>query len=182
MAAGTKTVRSRGFTLVELLVVMVVMALVSGILLTSLPQRKSEAQRAALTLSELTQRLSDQAVIEGRAYGMDVTEGTLLLYRYAQGGWQRRPVPGEARLDDEIFLTLMAGEEFDLPDEEESGELLFRNRNGEAQSRTEKIRPAVIFNPAGDQTPFKLRVSDRENAYLLEVTALNSREVHHASE
>lgn len=181
LATGTKPISIRGFTLVELLVVLIVLALLSGIVLMALPRQTSETEKLAYRLAVLTGVLSDEAVLEGRSLGLDVEEGRLALYRYGETGWQRRVTPREMGGLDEVFLTLTAGDAFEFEEEKEEGQLLFLTRDGREQEKTPPA-PAVIFSPTGESTPFSLLVTGRDEAFLIKATGLNAAEVTHAPE
>ena len=97
---------SRGFTLVELLVVMVLVGLLVGVLGLSVSQ--SPARQAREAAAELMQRLQsqrEQAVLEGREYGVRIEVDGYRLMRFEAPAWvthgaeQRLPAGLSMRLE-----------------------------------------------------------------------------------
>lgn len=79
---------SRGFTLIELLVVMVLVGLLVGML--GLSVSHSPARQAREEAALLMQRLQDQreqAVLEGREYGVRIEVDGYRLMRFEAPGW-----------------------------------------------------------------------------------------------
>ena len=81
--------QSRGFTLLELMVVIALVGIVLGAvsLATGSSPARQARQEAGLTL-QLIQQLREQAVIEGREYGLRVQPHAYQVFRLEPQGWQ----------------------------------------------------------------------------------------------
>ena len=87
--------RCRGFTLLELMVVIALMGIVLGAVgLTAGNTPGRQARQEAGQVVQLIQHLREQAVIEGREYGVRVRRDEYQVYRLEPQGWQPR---GEVR-------------------------------------------------------------------------------------
>lgn len=81
--------QNRGFTLLELMVVIALIGIVLGtvsLVAGNTPARQAR-QEAGLVL-QLIQQLREQAVIEGREYGVRVRQGEYQVFRLEPQGWQ----------------------------------------------------------------------------------------------
>ncbi|MEM9233521.1 MAG: type II secretion system minor pseudopilin GspH [Pseudomonadota bacterium] len=179
-AAGNNHAALRGFTLVELLVILIVLALVSGVVLTALPRSGADAQKAAYRLAGYAEARTDQAVLEGRPLGIDLVEGRLASFSYGEDGWRRMAAPRSLSIDERMILTLTANDDFALEVEEEDAELLFRSSDEEDEAPARLSAPPVIFDPTGEVTPFTLRIDDRGDAFVVDVSASGQLEVRRA--
>lgn len=81
--------RSRGFTLLELMVVIALMGIVLGAVSLSTGNSPGRvARQEAGQLLQLVQQLREQAVIEGREYGVRVQREEYRVVRLESDGWQ----------------------------------------------------------------------------------------------
>lgn len=79
---------SRGFTLVELLVVMVLVGLMVGMLGLSVSHSPArQAREAAVELLQRLQSLREHAVLEGREYGVRIEVDGYRLMRFEAPAW-----------------------------------------------------------------------------------------------
>ncbi|WP_428683058.1 GspH/FimT family pseudopilin [Sphingopyxis sp.] len=97
MPTSTETIErpgERGFTLVELMVVLAIMALAATAVVLTIPGEertvRSEADRLAARLAAAR----DVAVIEGRSVSVSFAPSGYGFERRIEGGWQ--PLPGRA--------------------------------------------------------------------------------------
>lgn len=174
--AGARSARAqRGFTLVELLVVLVVMALLGAVALTTLPPPVSDAERAARAVAARLPALRDEAIVSARPIGIEAGPGLTVLTYEAQG-WEPREgvdLPAELRLD------LAPADEILPPDPPPDGTLLVYRPPGERDRAPPLPPPPVTFSPTGEVTPFVLEVSGRER-WRVDVDASGGAEVSRA--
>ncbi len=75
-AIGSNAVRTgrrdAGFTLVEILMVMLVVGLASSVVIASVPQRASVIEAEAERLATILRASADQAIMSGRSVGVDI--------------------------------------------------------------------------------------------------------------
>lgn len=96
---------SRGFTLLELMVVIALMGIVLaavGLVAGNSPAR--QARQEAAQVVQLIQQLREQAVIEGREYGVRVQRDEYQVFRLEPQGW--RPAGAVHRLAQDVQLHL----------------------------------------------------------------------------
>lgn len=97
--------RSRGFTLLELMVVIALIGIVLGtvgLVAGNTPARQAR-QEAGLVL-QLIQQLREQAVIEGREYGVRIRQDEYQVFRLEPQGWQ--PAGAVHRVAQDVQLHL----------------------------------------------------------------------------
>lgn len=81
--------RCRGFTLLELMVVIALIGIVLGAVgLTAGNTPARQARQEAGQVVQLIQHVREQAVIEGREYGVRVQPDGYQVYRLDSQGWQ----------------------------------------------------------------------------------------------
>ncbi|HYW03036.1 MAG TPA: type II secretion system minor pseudopilin GspH [Gammaproteobacteria bacterium] len=137
----------RGFTLIEILVVMVIIAIITTVAVLSLGNGnrdrlvKQEAQRLTAVLDVASQ----DAVIQSTQYGLRVAGDGYGFLELHDQKW--RPVSGEAAL---AHHSLPGGVRMDLSVEGLAAKLT----SGE-QDR----RPQVLVLSSGEMTPFQVRIS-----------------------
>jgi general secretion pathway protein H len=81
--------RCRGFTLLELLIVIVVIAVLLGMVSLSFgPNPATHARQVAQEVTSTIEHLREQAVVEGREYGLRLSQEGYRGLRLAEHGWQ----------------------------------------------------------------------------------------------
>lgn len=148
--------RQRGFTLLEVLVVLVIVALVTGTLLVG---RGNDAARnlreQAARLHEVLQLTIEQAVLQGREYGLVIHDRGYGFVVFDTGArrWEaliQKPL-GPHRLQPEQRLELS------LPGD--SSAELSAPIDPSTPHADASQSPAVLLLSNGESTPFRLRLS-----------------------
>ena len=161
----------RGLTLVEVLVVVGVMALMTAVVVTTVPPATSEAEAAARDLSREVTALADEAVTRGRTLGLSAEDGLEVL-TYTDEWRTDRTLP----LTRDLRVAVEAADELLPPDEMPTGTLvIYRPPGDEAEEAPPP--PPVLFGPTGEVTPFVLRVEDRREAWTVTVGPFAEAEV-----
>ena len=88
--------RSHGFTLIEILVVVVIVGILTGVVLLGVGGIGSDqaGRRALDRLSASLEMMCDQALLSGSARGLRFHAGGYDFWRYADGRWQPLPAGG----------------------------------------------------------------------------------------
>ncbi len=115
----TKPQNCAGFTLVEMLVVMTIIALASALVVFTLPPASDTALRdSGERLAAQIQVAADRAVLSGNATGMQISSSAYRMLRRTLTGWQSDPFFEAAQVDladtASIELTI-EGERIPLP-------------------------------------------------------------------
>lgn len=155
----------RGFTLVELLVVIVIISIMLGYLVVSIggngPDKilKDEANR----ISTLVQMASEQALLQRSELGLYIGEERYQFFQLRDGEW--------TPLGDAIFRERTPSESIQL-------ELITVNAAPPPEIDEEKIVPQIFLLSSGEVTPFELEIKDDE---LEEYYSLSSTETGNIS-
>ena len=157
------TRRQQGFTLIEILVVVIIIATVSGIALMSIgligddKELSTERQRLA-SLIEVAQ---DEATLQGREFGLELMTST---YRFVE--FDPFASPWSEILGDDLFRLrqLPEGMEFDLYVEDKRVILAddpkeLEDPEDESLLRTtEKYAPHIFVFSSGELTAYEIRL------------------------
>jgi len=84
--------REDGFSLVEILVALFIMALASAMVVMAMPARQNALDAEAERFEGVLQRVLDQSITRGQAHGIRVEETSYTIYARIGGRWV--PVPG----------------------------------------------------------------------------------------
>ncbi|WP_111496857.1 MULTISPECIES: type II secretion system minor pseudopilin GspH [Marinobacter] len=160
--------RERGFTLIEIMVVMVVVGLLAVIAVVNLgggaQQRELENQARELFL--LMQTASEQAVLTNSEMGLavDGERYRFLAYNAVEGEWQPQQERLFAQRQLPEWMSLTYEVEDDLP------ALPGQTEEDDAPE------PDIVFYSSGEMTPFNmvLGIQERElGRYRIETDGLN---------
>lgn len=154
--------RLRGFTLIEVLVVVVIVGIISSVVLlsTSLIDDEREIRREARRLASLVELAGDEALLQGRDFGLELARGGYRFVEYdpQQDRWFE--VPG-----DELLRPRRLPEhlEFELYVEDRRVQLSEKHaRLGNEDSPTGERRadyaPHALILSSGQLSPFDLRL------------------------
>ena len=136
----------RGFTLIEMLTVIVVISVVAGmiqVVVSMSPGR--EARQQAHHFLQLLQSTRESAVLEGREYGLRLDSDNYQLMRVEQSVW-RRLGPAH-RLPAGLFMSL----------EQEGQPLVLSDHPG---------HPQILLLSSDEFSPFTLRLSTPTHAWF----------------
>lgn len=166
MSVAGSSRHQHGLTLVEMLVVLGVIALVGGVVITTLPKGTPDAERAARGFAREVVALSDLAITSGAPSGLSASEdGTLRLHAYANGWTERGPLP----LPGGIRTDLVPAGDILAPDPEPTGTLIVYRPPGQ-DAEPPAPAPPVTFSATGEVTPFTARFQgEGQEAWLVTV-------------
>jgi len=127
--------REDGFSLVEILVALFIMALGSAMVVMALPHRNDTVETEAARFRDALDRAAEQAISRGQAHGIRVGENSYTIYIRMGGRWvQARG--GVATVPGDMSLTVLA-------------------RDGEADD----VRPQIIADASGIVTGPSVRIA-----------------------
>ncbi|CAM3726081.1 prepilin-type N-terminal cleavage/methylation domain-containing protein [Litorimonas haliclonae] len=131
-----------GFTLIEMLCVLVLISLLSGVVIMNIPNPKSPAQIQAEGLTRDLNAMAQEGLISGEVRAFGLTDKQFSFYAY--DGEKFIPAGGN-NWSDEIRTEF--------------------TRNGEKLELPETLAPQIMFEPTSINTPFVLDLSGRKARY-----------------
>lgn len=164
MLSPGKTYHQKGFTLIEILVVLVLLGLVSGVMLSGLgansPQRK--LQNEAFKVQQLFEQIRDEALLSNTEWGVlfELSDSENQGYRFlAYDEKNREWIPGQLPASRERNLPRWVYAELFIDNDDEKLPLKAADE--------EKPIPHVLLLSTGETTPFQLKISliDQEDIY-----------------
>ena len=155
----------RGFTLVEILVVVVIIGVISSMVLLSfgLANDNRALQQQARRLVSLVELTLDEATLQGREFGLEVMRGGYRFVELDPLLEQWNEVVGDELLRPR---QLEEGMEFDLViegrrillTEEAADTAIDEDENKRARDMTKDYAPHVLILSSGDISPFNLKI------------------------
>lgn len=139
-----------GFTLLELLVVLFLVAMITGMAMLSLPNtRRSEVRSHHEQLLGLISHLQQQAVMSSTPLALTLQGAEPKLWRYDGGrDWVEFPLPPFASRKEQLFKTQI------------------RPKANLGSVSPDLVAP-VVFLPGGEYTPFTGTTSAFDNEQVL---------------
>jgi general secretion pathway protein H len=128
--------QQRGFTLLEMMLVLLLLGIGTWLVIGQMPSTSYRAERESQWLAERLQRLTHQATLEGRMYGLWVQPNRWQFKHWHAQGWRDLVLPQGAGAQ-----TLPSGWRLELDQPLETAEGI----------------PQVLMLPGGEVTPFRLR-------------------------
>ena len=154
---------SAGFTLVEVLVVMIIIALAAGVAVLNAPPPPGKARAAADKFAAKLTIAADTAIMSNAMIGVEVDEAAATFYRYFRGEWE--PVDSAA---------FAGGVNVDFEFETAT------KHNEKKRERSEDAKgpaPTIFFSPTGEATPFKAAFRTRAQEFFVNVSTAGDIEV-----
>lgn len=141
---GRRITKDSGFTLVEILCVLVVIGLMSSVVILSMPTPKSNLEKQAILLSGQLNALAQDGLISGTVNAAGFSKEGYALYSFENSEWTQR---ASGEWDDNYRLSFTrASATIEMP---------------------KTTDPIIMFQPTGLSTPFELTLSDRDAKYAL---------------
>lgn len=159
----TMSQKARGFTLIEILVVVIIIAIISGVALMSInligDDRELDTERKRL--AALIEVAQDEAMMQGREFGLELMTSTYRFVEFDPFTYQWSEVQG-----DELFRLrqLPEGMEFDLYVEDkrivlDNDPKEFEDPDKAGISLTgETYAPHVFIFSSGESTSYEVRL------------------------
>lgn len=158
----------RGFSLVELLVVIFIVGLMSTVVVLSLPDDEASLSSAADDVSIILGRLQREAILQGKPVRWRYSKTQNTVETYSKQQW--------SALDDRSRIY----SRFQLNDDIEFKVSLVEFANGkskssygvrEARDTKEVVTPAIVFLPTGESTATTITLSTFERNIVLSLAA-----------
>lgn len=177
LVTGNKSATQRGFSLVELLVVLVVMGLVTGVAVLALPKSQPPSERVAAALASELAAQRSLAIINAETRGIDSIDGRLAITRFDQGQWVeipatwRRPPKGLS----DVTIDIVPTEDFDLPEDERTAPRLYID--GKRLKASSMTPPPLRFDPTGEVTPGTMMIGGPDQIWSVSIDGAGEVEV-----
>lgn len=160
--------RNRGFTLVEILVVVVIMAIVIAMAVLSIgvTGRDQQLDQESMRIEGLLSLLHDRALIEGRDFGMrlEPTAYEFVYYNTDRARWMRLDQDREYRRRE-----LPKGLNFQL--QLDAVQVVLKPVNKDLTDDSPPPPPQVAIAASGDASPFRLSIVRPETNAIASVTS-----------
>ena len=161
--------RSRGFTLLEMMLVIVLLASVAMLVSGALPRREASVQQESRRLLNVLHWAQEQSMLDGEIYGLTVTQHGWQLLRICQtaceedAGFANNVVPDSvwviARQKSARLQRQLEGIDFQLEVENHP-----QKPGPQGSSFSE---PQILFYPGGESSQFWLTLSHEEQRQTL---------------
>lgn len=147
------TARGAGFSLIELLVVIVILALMAGMVLLSMGTLRSDepAETEARRLAALLELVAEEALVQGRDFGVEFfADGyRFLSFDPDSGLW--------SVVDDEAYLRQRTlGGDLRVVLAVDGREVVVDEAEDRRERRRDELVPQVALFSSGEATPFEL--------------------------
>ena len=144
---GRRITKEAGFTLVEILCVLAVLALTSSVVLLTVKPPKSELEKQATLLTGQLNALAQNGLITGSVNAAGFSKDGYALYSFENSEWTEQTT-GEWSDSYRMSFT-RATAKLDMP---------------------KTTEPIIMFQPTGLSTPFELTLSDSDVKYAVKTT------------
>ena len=141
---GRRTINEAGFTLVEVLCVLAVLALTMSVVIFNMPTPKSDLEKQAELLTGQLNALAQDGLVSGSVTAAGFSKEGYALYAFENSEWTERV---SAEWEDSYRLSL--------------------TRTSAKLEMPKTTEPIMVFQPTGLSTPFELTLSDRDMSYTV---------------
>jgi len=174
-SALARSSRESGFTLIEVLVVLVIIAIISAFAILGLGNLDDdrELQNEARRLTALIEMASDEATLQGRDFGLELSQRGYRFVEYDPLTEQWFEVTGDDLMRPR---TLAEDTEFDLFLEDrrvslrlEAAEVEHSDDDDDDRALSDDYLPHILVLSSGDISPFVLEIfrsTDRTSVQL----------------
>nr|WP_318526581.1 type II secretion system minor pseudopilin GspH [Vibrio tritonius] len=159
----------RGFTLIEIMLVLVLLALSSAAVISTIPTSKNHlAEKTARSAFEKLQLLNEEAVLSGTDYGLRVDEKQsppqLQFMQLSEKGWQpveRLQFNAHIAIDPRLNVVFKVGGDTWAKDDDRlfSDAPLFDDNMFVEEKKKKALPPQIFILSSGETTPFTLSFS-----------------------
>lgn len=154
---------ARGFTLVEMLVVLVIMGLLAGTVVLTWPAGGALRDDASALAARAT-LAAEESILSGTAMGLDVSAQGYAFYRMENGAWRE--------VDDERAFRRHVWREGVIPQVHREG-FGGHDRRGDGKA----VSPTLIFDPTGLVPVFSVTLAEGATRFVVASTARGVMEV-----
>ncbi|ENG5982887.1 prepilin-type N-terminal cleavage/methylation domain-containing protein [Vibrio sp. 1641] len=156
--------KHNGFTLIEILLVLVLLSLTAVAVISTLPtSQKDLSKQYAQSFFQRLQLLNEEAVLSGKDFGVrvDDAKSTYVLLSLTSEGWQPlklKQIPSKTKLEEDIALQLeLGGGAWDNDERLFKPGSLFDEDMFTEEEDEKKIEPPQVFIfSSAEVTPFTL--------------------------
>ena len=145
--------QASGFTLVEILVVLIIVSVMSGIVVTSLPSsfQNSDFDEEILRLKTVIELIREESLTRASEYGLDTDKDnySFFVYNEIEQNWTKLTTKpyAEHKLANGILLkTTIEDNELILSDEEDEESSVLN-------------APRILLLSSGEMTPFEITIA-----------------------
>lgn len=133
-----------GFTLIEVLCVLVMIGLLSGVVVMNLPNKQSPVKIQAEALIKAINTLAQNGLVSGEVRGFGLSETHYAFYQY-----------------DGVVFNIIEQKHWD------ENVVPVLRIEGSAVKLPEHLSPQILFEPTGINRPFELNLSGPKDHYQI---------------
>lgn len=153
LATGATNTHSRveqaGFSLIEMLVVVFIIALASTVVVLNMPSASSVSTQQAEDLARDLQRASRESIASGEPLGLTTDGGTYMFLRYRDDVWS---VHSEATALNDAGATAFQRTTMEINPLGDVVKDEDRARRNQDETDQPGLKPGLIFYPVGETT------------------------------